>query len=486
MQAATGIDRIAQANNAYVLLSWNTPPSTDYVVQFQVTYNQTGNPTPNHTVYSTGVSVKIPNLTPATSYTFQVSAMNSVGASSALSSALTIVTDSDTTAPAVPTAATVQIAMRGALLSWTGVTDADLQGYEIQTALSGQGFIPLSLGGPILTTTYFFAAPTGTPVATPISFQVRSVDWSGNRSAWSSTSTEVPSDGVFFDELQVGNLIATGTVTSGSLQAGTPGGAQWLIDSDSIRANDGTVTDYGRGEGVTVRIGSEGNAFFSGTISASIIESANVSAGNPYLKIDLASAHTLVVNDGTRNRFIAGDLSELGGVYSGTFGTATIDELGNIIADTAGLIKVVTFLGSSTNSSDFVVAGPSTIFTEANTSERVGFTVTRTSNLLVLASARLKTGNASDGAQAQLMMDGFQGPPVGVLDALFQSIEIPLEVSTFSTATYGEQFFTAAYVAGVDAGTHWINWSVESEGPGATTATLIAPYASIGVFLVGS
>src|ERR1035437_262241 len=283
MQATTGIDRVAQANNAYVLLDILAPLATDYVSQYMVTYNQTGLTTAKNTVFAManakGTSVKIPNLIPGQSYDIIVYAMTVTGTPSAASATLTVTTAADTTAPAVPTNVAISLGLRGGIISWTAVTavtDADLQGYEVQVAQSGANFNIVNLGGPILTNTYQYAFPSGTAVGTPLSAQVRAVDWSGNKSAWSATSTIKPSDGVFFDELQVGNLIATGTVTTGKLQAGTPGAAQWIIDSDSVRCNDGTGTDYGKGVGVTTRLGADGNAFFSGTVAASIVSASTI------------------------------------------------------------------------------------------------------------------------------------------------------------------------------------------------------------------
>src|ERR1035437_9835702 len=104
MQATTGIDRVAQANNAYVLLDILAPSATDYVSQYMVTYNQTGLATAKNTVFAManakGTSVKIPNLIPGQSYDIIVYAMTVTGTPSAASATLTVTTASDTTAAA--------------------------------------------------------------------------------------------------------------------------------------------------------------------------------------------------------------------------------------------------------------------------------------------------------------------------------------------------------------------------------------------------
>ena len=364
MQATTGIDRVAQANNAYVLLDILAPLATDYVSQYMVTYNQTGLTTAKNTVFAManakGTSVKIPNLIPGQSYDIIVYAMTVTGTPSAASATLTVTTAADTTAPAVPTNVAISLGLRGGIISWTAVTavtDADLQGYEVQVAQSGANFNIVNLGGPILTNTYQYAFPSGTAVGTPLSAQVRAVDWSGNKSAWSATSTIKPSDGVFFDELQVGNLIATGTVTTGKLQAGTPGAAQWIIDSDSVRCNDGTGTDYGKGVGVTTRLGADGNAFFSGTVAASIVQGSYVqgAAGGAsgtgarmwmdFVSLVAGTGPLLSVNDGTVNRVQIGNLAA-NGVSLAQIGIRVNDASGSPLFDSLGLIKAATIVGS--------------------------------------------------------------------------------------------------------------------------------------------
>ena len=418
MQATTGIDRVAQSNNAYILLDILAPLATDYVSQYMVTYNQTGSTTAKNTAYAmanaNGTSVKIPNLIPGQSYDIIVYAMTVTGTPSPASATLTVTTASDTTAPAVPSNVTVSLGLRGAIVSWTAVTDADLQGYEIQIAQSGANFNIVNLGGPILTNTYQYAAKSGVAVGTPISAQVRAVDWSGNKSAWSATSTIVPSDGVFFDELQVGNLIATGTVTSGKLQAGTPGSAQWIIDSDSVRCNDGTGVNYGKGAGVTTRLGADGNAFFSGTVAASIVQGSYVqgaaggaSGTGARMWMDFSSTVVgtgpiLKVNDGTYDRVELGNLAtSIDGISLAGYKFRATNKTGNSIFDSDGLIQVMTKLKTTAGGSGNYSANTTVLTTSS-------FSLTRQANLLLMCNFSVSnpstTGNAS-GAIWNIQLD---------------------------------------------------------------------------------
>lgn len=58
------------------------------------------------------------------------------------------------------------------------------------------------------------------------------------------------------------SLNVVGQINGGGVQTAGYGSARWIIDSASIRGEDGTTTDYGAGPGVTAAIKSDGSAFF--------------------------------------------------------------------------------------------------------------------------------------------------------------------------------------------------------------------------------
>jgi hypothetical protein len=172
-------------------------------------------------------------------------------------------------------------------------------------------------------------------------FQVAAVDWSGNQSAWSTASANTPTDGVYFDEVMTGNLTATGTITGGLIRTAPPPGARGEFDSAGIRLYDGSANDYGAGPGITTRLrSSDGAAFFSGLVSASSIVSNNP-AGQPSMDIELGNPPTLTVSDGTRARVQVGTLP------SGNYGFGVFDAIGGVIADSDGLVKVMSVLNAA-------------------------------------------------------------------------------------------------------------------------------------------
>ena len=87
----------------------------------------------------------------------------------------------DTTAPGVPTSVAATSTGAGLLITWTGVTDADLAHYEVRTS-------PNSGGSPTGTWTTYKALSTSLTipiVSGALWIQVRAVDSSGNAGGWS-------------------------------------------------------------------------------------------------------------------------------------------------------------------------------------------------------------------------------------------------------------------------------------------------------------
>jgi hypothetical protein len=281
---STGIDNLAQVNNAYIIVRWVPNTASDNVDFYEIRYskNADGNYTRVQTASPAALDgngdafLKIFGLIQGTSYTFEVRGTNNLGVASSWSSTQAQVSATDATSPAVPTGLAAIKTPRGALVSWNGNTEADLQGYELQVSIGGGGF-SLVTPGPTLGTTIAYTAPSGTALGTSLQFQVRAVDWSGNFSAYSASSTAVNTDGIVFDELLVGNLKVFGTITTGGFQTAASG-ARVVIDSTGIRIYDGTATNYESNAGfpspvvgVTAELRNDGNAFFQGTVYGSSV-----------------------------------------------------------------------------------------------------------------------------------------------------------------------------------------------------------------------
>jgi Fibronectin type III domain len=331
LSVTTGIDSISQTNNAYVYLTWNPALSTDAVTAWQVQYRKAGDAVYYQTRSMTP-AVKIGNLIPGQLYGFSVSAQNALGAYSALTTEINVSAAADTTPPAQPTGLTAARTPRGALVSWNGVADTDVQGYLLQVSVGGSGFQTIN-AAPDLRTSAAYTAPSGTPQQTILVFRVAAVDWSGNQSSWSTASANTPTDGTYFDEIMTGNLTATGTITGGSIQT-SPTGPRVVMDNAGIRLYDGSATDYGEGPGVTTQLNSlAGTAFFSGTVSASKIITPVSSTQIAGADLDLTGIPVLQFWDGNgTTRVLVGEF------YSASDGTLqygfeVIDPTGRLLFD---------------------------------------------------------------------------------------------------------------------------------------------------------
>lgn len=273
---STAVERVSQADNADVTVSWLANAPGDYVVNYKVRWRQGSGPYAYIDAGGGSLSLTVHGLAPGVSYGFSVAAVNKLGNISAYSTEATITTASDSTAPATPTGLSATKTPRGALVSWNANTEADLQGYELQVSVGGGGYVAVT-PGPTLVTSLAYVAPSGTAQGTSLQFQVRALDWSGNASAWSAASVAVNTDGVVFDELLAGSLKVYGSLTTGGLQTAASG-KRLVLDGTSLRLYDGSTTDYGApsGVGVTVELTAQGAGFFQGTVSASKVYASTV------------------------------------------------------------------------------------------------------------------------------------------------------------------------------------------------------------------
>ena len=274
----TAVERTAQIDNANVSVTWLANPGGDHVGNYKVRWRQGSGPYKYEDAGGGSLTLTIHNLTPGLSYGFSVAAVNTLGNLSAYSTEATIVAASDSTAPGVPTGLSAIKTPRGALVSWNGNTEADLQGYDLQVSVGGGAYFTILSNA--LVTSFAYTAAAGTALSTSLQFKVRALDWSGNASAFSASSTAVNTDGIVFDELLAGNVKVFGTLTTGGLQTAASG-ARIVLDSTSLRIYDGSATNYGApsGVGVTAELKNDGTAFFKGTISASSVYGSTVATG---------------------------------------------------------------------------------------------------------------------------------------------------------------------------------------------------------------
>jgi chitodextrinase len=158
-------------------ISWSPSTDNDAVANYRVYRNGVLAATPTSTTYqNTGLS-------PATTYSYRVDAIDATGNASGLSAAVTVTTPSapDTTAPTTPAGLTAIAASDSRInLSWVAATDnVGVTGYRIFR----NGSLLDTVGN---VTTY---ANTGLAASTTYSYAVRALDAAGNVSGLSSSAS---------------------------------------------------------------------------------------------------------------------------------------------------------------------------------------------------------------------------------------------------------------------------------------------------------
>jgi Fibronectin type III domain len=365
LTGTTGIDILSQTNNAYVNLTWSANASTDAVTGYEVQWRKFSD-TLFYRARASVPAIKIPGLIQGQLYSFSIAAQNSLGVYSAFSSETTVQAATDAVAPAPPTGLAAIRTPRGALVSWNGNTEPDLQGYLLQVSVAGAGFSAVN-SAPNLHNSYSFVAPSGTATGSTLVFRVAAVDWTGNQSAW-STATATVSDGVVFDEIMTGNLTAVGTITGGTIQTSATG-PRVQFDNSGIRLYDGTATDHGSGiPGLTTMLrGADGSAFFSGNIAATSISSPP--GVTPSATLDLTGIPNLIFFDTNGiDRAQIGQFTSLADLTQ-QYGMQILDPTGRLLYDTVIGVNSNNHFGSfangpfTTTSTTTTPLGPTVAFT---------------------------------------------------------------------------------------------------------------------------
>lgn len=172
--APTGVSGTA-VSISQVNLSWTASTDNVGVTGYKV-YRCAGASCSNFTQIGTptGTSYNDTGLTVSTTYRYQVSAVDAEGNESSRSSTVTVTTNSDTTAPSVPTGLTATpISMTEVNLSWTASTDnVGVVGYRI-----------FRDGAQIGTASATNYSDTGLTKSTAYSYTVLAYDAAGNPSA---------------------------------------------------------------------------------------------------------------------------------------------------------------------------------------------------------------------------------------------------------------------------------------------------------------
>ncbi len=231
-----------------VELSWDENTNA-FVELYKIRYNKTG--TTNYFYASTREPrIYISGLDVTSNYDFRVQAENLIGVKSTGTSLLNQSLNGDQTAPAVPTSLATTGGIRTITATWNNPDDIDLKQIEVHVVASNS--TPASGARPeAVITGEEYVYPTGQAAAITKYFFLRAVDFSGNKSAYTSgvagTSLQVTSEDVGDGEIE-GRTLAL------------------LLNQDaSGNANAGEGALVGVNVDGTVNMNADGSVLYNGT-----------------------------------------------------------------------------------------------------------------------------------------------------------------------------------------------------------------------------
>lgn len=231
-----------------VELSWDENTNA-FVELYKIRYNKTG--TTNYFYASTREPrIYISGLDVTSNYDFRVQAENLIGVKSTGTSLLNQSLNGDQTAPAVPTSLATTGGIRTITATWNNPDDIDLKQIEVHVVASNS--TPASGATPeAVITGEEYVYPTGQAAAITKYFFLRAVDFSGNKSAYTSgvagTSLQVTSEDVGDGEIE-GRTLAL------------------LLNQDaSGNANAGEGALVGVNVDGTVNMNADGSVLYNGT-----------------------------------------------------------------------------------------------------------------------------------------------------------------------------------------------------------------------------
>lgn len=203
----------------------------------------------------TSTTLKVMGLTGGTTYSFSVSSVDQTGNESAKSAFVTVTPQSvNTTPPPVPTGLTgTPTGSQGIDLSWTAVSDPDLEGYHVYrngTKLTSS---------PIGATSY---SVTGLTSGTYYTFQVTAVGTNGLESSKSTPFTYTEPDSLTV------NFVPNGTSIIVQITGGTaPFVIDWGSGTDTTNQKQYTITGLTKDTDYTVTVTDSNSKTFTDTIN---------------------------------------------------------------------------------------------------------------------------------------------------------------------------------------------------------------------------
>lgn len=294
--------------------------------RYEVFIKKQADTTYNQVLTTLNTSATISELLPNTTYNIQVRALDENNNAGAFSSAYTITTANDTTAPPVPKTPVVTDYLGQVRIFWDGLGSAgesmpgDFKWVEVHLSTSS-GFTPSSATLIDTMTTAGYAIMSDLTYDTPYFVKFISVDNIGNKSAASAQATATPTrvSGIDVAALAIAtsNLgdgavtalkIADATITSAKI------GTAQILNANIANAaiDDAKISSVSAGK-ITV-----------GTLIADITVSARIKTANTGARAEMNSTGIEAYNaGGTRTFFVqaaTGNVSILGDFKTGIAG----------------------------------------------------------------------------------------------------------------------------------------------------------------------
>jgi chitodextrinase len=275
------------ASGSQINLSWTASTDNVGVTGYRVERCQGGGCS-NFAQIGTpsGTTFNDTSLTPSTSYSYRVRAVDATGTLSGYSNTASASTQGDTTPPSAPTNLTATAASSSQInLSWTASTDnVGVTGYRVERCQGGG----CSNFAQIATPTGTSYSDSGLQASTTYSYRVRATDAAGNLSGYSNTATATtPSLGL---SVSLSPKLA-GVTTSQNLQFTATvtdpqnGGVSWSVDG--INGGNSTV-----GTVSTTGLFTPGSQIGVHTVAATSNSNPSVSASASIAVTDLKGVFT--------------------------------------------------------------------------------------------------------------------------------------------------------------------------------------------------
>jgi len=346
--------------NSSVQLVW-TAPDDAFIEFYKIRYNKNGT-TDYFEAETRETRIILSGLDVNQRYDFRIQAQNLIGVSSTGTTVSNFLLEGDDTGPGLPTGLGTTGGLRAITVTWTNPSDIDLKQIEVHVVASNS--TPADGATPeAVITGEEYVYPTGQAAAVTKYFFMRAVDFSGNKSAYTSgeagTSLQVTSEDVGAGEIEARTIALllnyyTDGVTPNSGEAALVG---VNLDGTPNYDTDGFVLYDG--EQITIEHDQYTNSTGSNTVITSFI------GKNGFIAFDINKTQPFQMGSGGQGSF--GDINC---AFVWTEDDKWYYDTNDYISNATNLIAGVKYEILTVGTTDFTAIGAS-----ANT---VGVTFTAT------------------------------------------------------------------------------------------------------------